>query len=98
MAHCVDSETYPCEVFQTSVEVAPVFMTIGPYQATGSLRAAHLTEARTEYRKNSHTAIAIITFALGLGLIVSSYAQSYKPKADKQENTIAAFFREGTYG
>ncbi|MGO9513143.1 MAG: hypothetical protein ACLP2F_05825 [Steroidobacteraceae bacterium] len=36
-----------------------------------------------------NTAISIFTFALGLGLLVSSQAQSYSSKADEKEvNTL----------
>src|SRR6266566_9223872 len=36
-----------------------------------------------------NTAISIITFSLGLGLIASSHAQSYRSKADQKEvNTM----------
>jgi len=36
-----------------------------------------------------NTAISIITFSLGLGLIASTHAQSYRPKADQKEvNTM----------
>jgi len=40
----------------------------------------------TSCRKRIHnTAIAIFTFALSLGLIVSSHAQSYRSKGDQKK-------------
>jgi pimeloyl-ACP methyl ester carboxylesterase len=43
----------------------------------------------TSYRKRiRNTAISIITFVLGLGLITSSQAQSYKSKANQKETNM----------